>query len=119
MPTVISQIRDGKLRGILIASSNRSEFLPDLKTAAEQGYPDVIAVNWTGLLAPARTPPAIIKRLNDEATKALADPELKERLSKLGAVPFPMASDAFNAFIRTEMESAARIAKAANLKVDQ
>ncbi|MBC7380988.1 MAG: tripartite tricarboxylate transporter substrate binding protein, partial [Burkholderiaceae bacterium] len=58
----------------------------------------------------------IIKRLHDEVVKALANPEVKDRMTKLGADPFPMTPDAFNAFIRTEMDSAARIAKAANLK---
>ena len=68
------------------------------------------------MVAPAGTPAPIVRRLHEEALKALANPAVKERMNKLGADPFPLPQDRFNAFIRTEMESAARIAKAANLK---
>jgi tripartite-type tricarboxylate transporter receptor subunit TctC len=68
------------------------------------------------MIAASRTPPAVIQRLHDEALKALAQPDVKERLAQLGADPFTMTPDAFNAYIKTEMESAAKIAKAANLQ---
>ena len=68
------------------------------------------------MIVASGTPPAVVRRLYEEAQKALASPEVKERMTKLGADPFLMTPDRFNAFIRTEMESAARIAKAANLK---
>lgn len=58
----------------------------------------------------------MVRRLHEEALKALADPEVKERMARLGADPFTMAPDAFNAYIRAEMEAAAQIARAANLK---
>ena len=64
----------------------------------------------------ARTSPAVMQRLHDEALKVLGDADVTERLAKLGAEPFPLAQDAFNAFIRTEVEAAAKIARAANLK---
>lgn len=65
---------------------------------------------------PSGTPAAVVKKLHEEALKALATPELKERMAKLGADPFTMSPDAFNAYIKSEMDVAARIVKAANLK---
>jgi tripartite-type tricarboxylate transporter receptor subunit TctC len=65
---------------------------------------------------PSATPPAVVRRLHDEALKALALPEVKDRMAHLGADPLPMAPEQFNAFIRTEMDSAARIARTASLK---
>ena len=68
------------------------------------------------MLVPSATPPAIRERVHEEAVKALADPDIRDRFAKLGAEPWTMDEAAFNAYIRTEVESAARIAKAANLK---
>ena len=65
---------------------------------------------------PGATPLPVIRRLHEEAAKALANAEVKERLTSLGAEPFLLSPDAFNAYIRIEMESAARVARAANLK---
>jgi tripartite-type tricarboxylate transporter receptor subunit TctC len=65
---------------------------------------------------PAATPAPVVRRLHDEALKALATPEVRERMANLGADAFTMAPESFNAYIRTEMESAARIARTASLK---
>jgi tripartite-type tricarboxylate transporter receptor subunit TctC len=71
---------------------------------------------WVGMIVASATPPAVVRRLQEEAAKALASPEVKERFTRLGADAFPLTPEAFNAFIKTEMESAAAIAKAADLK---
>jgi len=71
------------------------------------------------MIVASNTPAPVVKRLHEEALKALANPEVKERMNKLGADPFPMSPEAFNAFIKTEVDAAARIAKAANLKGQQ
>jgi tripartite-type tricarboxylate transporter receptor subunit TctC len=68
------------------------------------------------MIASSRTPPALIDRLHDEALKALASPEVRERLTQLGAEPLPMSPEAFSAYIKSEMQAAARIAKAAKLQ---
>ena len=70
------------------------------------------------MIAPAATPATLLRQLNEEAIKALASPEVKERLNKLGADPMPMPPEAFNAFIRSEMNAAAVIARAAGLKAN-
>ncbi len=74
------------------------------------------ALKWVALVVPAATPAAVVARLQQEAAKALATPELIERLAKLGAEPMVMPTAEFNAFLRAEVESAARIVKAADLK---
>jgi len=68
------------------------------------------------MIVPAATPAAVVKKLNEEALKALNSPELKERMAKLGADPMPMSPEAFNAYIKSEMDVAARIVKVAGLK---
>ena len=87
-----------------------------MPTTVEAGLADSSYVFWVGMIAPAGVPAAIQQKLNDEARKALASPEVRERMARAGADPLPMSIADFNAFIRAEMESAAQIAKAANLK---
>jgi tripartite-type tricarboxylate transporter receptor subunit TctC len=109
-------IKDGKLQALAVSTAQRSPALPDVPTTVEAGVPNSDYTFWVGMIVPAATPPAVVKRLHDEVVKALASPEVKERMVKLGAEPFTMEPAAFNAYIRTEMESAALIAKSANLK---
>jgi tripartite-type tricarboxylate transporter receptor subunit TctC len=85
-------------------------------TTIEAGVPGSDYTFWVGMIVPAATPAPIVRRLADEAAKALASPEVKQRLANLGAEPMVMSPEAFNAHIRAEMEVAARIAKAAGLK---
>ena len=98
------------------AGMGSSALLPNLPTSIEAGAADSDYTLWVGLLAPSATPAAVIKKLHEEVTKALASADIKERLAKMGAEPLTSTPEAFNAAIRAEMESAARIAKAANLK---
>jgi tripartite-type tricarboxylate transporter receptor subunit TctC len=116
LSSALPLIKDGKLQALAVSTPQRSPALPDVPTTVEAGVPGSDYTFWVGMIVPAGTPPAAVKRLHDEALKALASPEVKERMTKLGADPMPMPQDRFNAFIRTEMETAARIAKAANLK---
>ena len=109
-------VKDGKLLGLAVSTPQRTPALPQVPTTVEAGVPGSDYTFWVGMIVPSATPPAVVKRLHDEAVKALATPEVKERMRFLGAEPFPMEQGQFNAFIKTEMESAARIAKAANLK---
>lgn len=109
-------IREGKLQALGVSTPQRNAALPDVPTTVEAGVPGSDYIFWVAMIVPSATPPAVIRRLNDEALKALANPEVKERLAKLGADPFPLSPEAFNAFIRAEMESAAKVARAANLK---
>ena len=116
LSSALPLIKDGKLMALAVSTPQRTPALPQVPTTLEAGIPGSDYTFWVGMIVASGTPAPIVKRLHDEALKALANPEVKERMNKVGADPFPMPQDKFNAFIKTEMESAARIAKAANLK---
>jgi tripartite-type tricarboxylate transporter receptor subunit TctC len=83
LPALLPFIRDGKLRGIAITSENRNPLLPDLRTAAEQGVPELTCGNWYAVVAPSRTPRPVIERLQREVVAALANPDVRRRLADL------------------------------------
>lgn len=109
-------IRDGKLQALSVSTKSRASLLPQVPTSIEAGLPGSDYTLWVGMIVPAATPAPVIRRLHEEALKALGSAEIRERMTKLGADPFTMSPDAFNAYIKSEMEVAARIVKAANLK---
>jgi tripartite-type tricarboxylate transporter receptor subunit TctC len=116
MASALPLIRDGKLQALAVSSAQRSPALPNVPTTIEAGVPGSDYTLWVGLIVASATPAPVVKRLHDEAVKALASPDVKVRLATLGADAFTMEPAAFNAYIKTEMESAALIAKTANLK---
>ena len=116
LASALPLVRDGKLQALSVSTRNRASTLPQVPTSIEAGLPESDYTLWVGMIVPSATPAAVVKRLHEEALKALATPELKERLGKLGADPFTMAPEAFNAYIKAEMDTAAVIVKAANLK---
>ena len=87
LPVLIAQIQAGALVPIGAAADKRDALLPDVPTLAEQGYPNTEASNWYALLAPAKTPPAVIAKLNKAVIDALNDPEVHDKLVKAGATP--------------------------------
>ena len=109
-------IRDGKLQALAVSTPQRAPSLPGVPTTVEAGVPGSDYTFWVGMIVPSATPAAVVRRLHEEVLKALANPDVKERMTRLGADPFTMEPAAFNAYIRTEMDAAAVIAKAANLK---
>ncbi|GAB3648420.1 tripartite tricarboxylate transporter substrate binding protein [Ramlibacter alkalitolerans] len=116
LSSALPLIKDGKLQALAVSTGQRSPALPEVPTTVEAGIADSDYTFWVGMIVPSATPPAVVKRLHDEALKALNSPEVKERLVKLGAEAFTMQPEQFNAYIRTEMGAAAQIAKAAKLK---
>jgi len=116
LASALPLIRDGRLQALSVSTKTRASTLPQVPTSIEAGLPDSDYTLWVGMIVPSATPAAVVKKLHEEALKALATPELKERMTKLGADAFTMSPDAFNAYIRSEMDVAARIVKAANLK---
>ncbi|MCZ8291904.1 MAG: tripartite tricarboxylate transporter substrate binding protein [Hylemonella sp.] len=116
LASALPLIRDNRLQALSVSTKMRASTLPDVPTSIEAGLPASDYTLWVGMIVPVATPVAVIRKLNEEALKALSSPELKERMAKLGADPFPLSPEAFNAYIRSEMEVAARIVKAANLK---
>lgn len=116
LSSALPLIKDGKLQALAVSTAARSPALPEVPTTVEAGVAGSDYTFWVGMIAPAATPPAVVKRLHEEVQKALAQPDVKERMTKLGADAFTLSPDAFNAYIKVEMDSAAQIAKAANLK---
>ena len=114
--SVVSLLKEGKLKGLIVSSKARLEQLPDIPTAAQAGLAEAEYVFWVGLLAPRKTPRPIIDKLNEEILKVLRTPELAERLRQLGAQPLPMKARDFDAFLATDTEVTGRIVKAANIK---
>jgi tripartite-type tricarboxylate transporter receptor subunit TctC len=116
MPALLAQVRAGRLRPIAVCQPQRSNAAPEVPTMAEAGYAAVEVTGWTGILAPAGTPAAIVKRLYEGVAKTLAEPEMREFLAKQGADPVASTPEAFAAFIRTETVKWGTAAKAAGLK---
>ena len=116
---VIGQIRNGQLVPLAVGSPKRAAALPNVPTTAEAGVPGSEFNFWIGMFAPAKTPQAIVDRLQDEVVKALNTPEVKERFNTLGADAWTMEPRAFDAYIRDEVKSNAALVKAAGLQVQQ
>ena len=118
VPGVRNQVLAGKLRPLGVAIPQRSPFLPEVPTVAEQGYPGFESVGWIGLAAPAKTPPAILEKLNAEIQKMLAAPEVKEKLQQLAFTPIGGSRADFAAFIKAEIAKWSRVAKESGAKAD-
>lgn len=115
-PTALANVRTGRAFAIAIASKVRLPELPDVPTMAEAGFPTIESEAWTGIVAPLRTPPAVIAKVNEAAAKVLKDPLLLERLKAIGGRPFTGTADEFGAFIRNEVARFAVIVKEADIK---
>lgn len=115
-PSVVSLVKDGKVRALVVSSKTRMEQLPDVPTAAETGVPAAEHVFWVGLLAPRKTPLVIVARLNEAIGKILRTPEVRDRFRQLGAQPLIMPPAEFDKFLAADTEAAGRVVKAANIK---
>jgi tripartite-type tricarboxylate transporter receptor subunit TctC len=118
VPGVLAQVKAGKLRAIGVATQKRSQFLPQVPTVAEQGYPGFESVGWIGLAAPAKTPSAILDRLNSEIRKMLTDPAVKVRLNALAFEPVGDSREEFTAFVKSEIVKWTRVAKDSGARFD-
>jgi tripartite-type tricarboxylate transporter receptor subunit TctC len=109
----IPSIRDNRMRAIAVSTAKRSSALPDVPTVAEAGLPGFVFDFWIGMLAPAKTPKAIVNKLNAEVRNILQQPDVKDRLSKLGADPMPMSPEQFDAYIKEEFTTLGAVMKSA------
>lgn len=109
----ISTIRDGRMRALAVSTAKRSSAMPDVPTVAEAGVPGFVFDFWIGLLAPAKTPRAVINKLNAEIAKILEQPSVKERMAKLGAESMPMKPEQFDAYIKEELITLGAVMKVA------
>jgi tripartite-type tricarboxylate transporter receptor subunit TctC len=116
LPVLIAQIQSGALIPIGQAAANRDALLPDVPTLAEQGYPNTDASNWYALLAPAKTPPAVIAKLNKAVNDALNDPDVHDKLVKSGATPVGGTPESLGTFMKAEYEKWGKVVKDRGIK---
>ena len=118
-PVLYPHMKSGKLKGIALTAEKRISLMPDLPTSGEQGLPGLVAVNWFGIMAPAKTPPAVVNRLHSSLVKAAATPDMKDKLAALGIEPFTKASPLeFADFLRDELVRWGKVAKASGARAD-
>ncbi|MDP2397281.1 MAG: tripartite tricarboxylate transporter substrate binding protein [Burkholderiales bacterium] len=118
LPPALPMVQAGRLRAIAQTGLTRSAQLPDLPTVVESGVPDYNVTSWYGFFAPARTPPAIIARLNTEMVAVLKMPEVSKRLVALGADVSPTTADEFGRIVRDEIQKWAKVVKASGAKAN-
>ena len=119
LPVLIAQIQAGSILPIGAAADKRNEMAPDVPTLAEQGYPNTDASNWYALLAPAKTPPVVIKKLNDAVNAALQDPDVRGKIVKSGAVPVGGTPEALAKFMTAEYDKWGSVVRQHGIKETQ
>jgi tripartite-type tricarboxylate transporter receptor subunit TctC len=118
-PPTVPLVQGGKIRALAVTGSQRSSELPDVPSMAEAGYPDVNIGLWSGLFVSANTPPAIVKKLDDAARRALADPGVREKLKAMAVDPGGGPGEEFRKRIEGDITMFAGVVKAANLKFEE
>jgi tripartite-type tricarboxylate transporter receptor subunit TctC len=116
--SLLPQVRAGRLRALAVTGARRARIVPDLPTIAEAGVPGYAFENWYGLWAPAGTPAVVVKKINEEANRALASPALQERFADVGIEPAGGTAEKFAAYLATEVRKWSRVARDAGIKVD-
>ncbi|MFC5609781.1 Bug family tripartite tricarboxylate transporter substrate binding protein [Variovorax soli] len=115
--SAIPHINGGRLKALGVTSAKRLDALPNVPAFGEMpGLKDYSMVSWTGIFAPAATPPAVVKRLNEELNAVLKDPEVRAKLQEQGAVPGSGSAEDLGKFVRTEYARNQKIVQAANIK---
>jgi tripartite-type tricarboxylate transporter receptor subunit TctC len=114
----IPHVKSGKLLPLAVSSSKRASSLPEVPTFIENGVTDFEANSWVGLLAPAKTPRAILTRLNAELNAVLNDPEVKERLNGMGITASPGSAESFGAEMSRDLAKYGTVVKAAGIKAE-
>jgi tripartite-type tricarboxylate transporter receptor subunit TctC len=102
VPTIMGQVRAGKLKALAATSTERSDIFPDVPTFVEEGFAGVVGDNWAGVLAPAGTPAPVIAKFNAALVTALNEPELRTRLHNAGVTPAPSTPAEFEKYLREE-----------------
>jgi tripartite-type tricarboxylate transporter receptor subunit TctC len=117
-PSVLQHVKAGKLRALGVASLRRIAAAPDLPTLADAGFAGFDVTSWYGIVAPASTPQEVIARLHSEISKALNEPEVREKLTGLGAEPVGNTPVEFAAMIKSETAKWSKIVREAKITAD-
>jgi tripartite-type tricarboxylate transporter receptor subunit TctC len=113
----LPHVREGKLVALAVSSGKRASTLPNVPTVAESGLPGFDYNLWVAVFAPAGTPADVVEKINRDVNRVLRDGEVQQRMAALGAEPMPMTPAEFDRFMRSEMDEAAKVVKAAAIKV--
>lgn len=111
-------VQSGKLRAIAVSSAQRATALPDVPTFIESGVPDFVVNSWVGILAPAKTPAAIVTRLNTELNAVLNDATVREKLRLMGIEATPGSAEQFNNEIKLDLARYGQVVKSAGIRVE-
>jgi tripartite-type tricarboxylate transporter receptor subunit TctC len=112
LPPTTPHIRSGALRGIGVASDKRNSAIPDVPTYGEMGYPNVYSGSWVGFFAPAKTPDAVVEKLNAEINAVMKEPDSLDKLAKAGFDPLVKSVAEANDYYKSEVESWGKMVKA-------
>ncbi len=118
LPVLLPHIQSGAVRALAVGGRERVPLLPALPTLNELGYPQMEADNWYGMVAPAKTPPAIIARLNAAAIAAMKSPDVQEKLAPQGAILVGDTPEEFAAYMAGEIRKWTQVVQAAGIKVN-
>jgi len=116
LTALTNQIKAGKVRALGIATLKRSQLMPELPTIAEQGLPGFEVVSWTGVAAPAKTPPAIVRKLYDVIAKVVNTPDMQSFMASQGAEVALMGPEEFTAYVKADIVRWSKVVKAAGIK---
>ena len=119
LAAAIPHIKSGRMVPIAVTGSKRHPLLPDVPTFEELGYKGFDGVQWYGIVGPANMPVEITKQLNAEINKALANPQLRERLASEALEPMPMTPEQFGTFIESDIARWSKLAKERNIKLEE
>ena len=118
LAAALPHIVAGKMKPIAITGRKRNPLLPDVPTFQELGFKDFDGVQWYSIVGPAKMPPAIVKRLNDEINRALATPELRQRLAGEALDPMPMTPEQFGQYMQADIAHWAALAQAHHITLE-
>jgi len=118
VPTVMTQVRAGKLKALAATSQHRSDIFPDVPTFVEQGFLDTVADQWAGTLAPALTESGVITRLNAAFHVALTDPNVRAKLRQSGVTPSPSSPETFGRYLRDEIARWGKLIREKGIKAE-
>src|SRR5262245_4346312 len=118
LSTVLGQVKDGRIQVLALSADKRSAILPDLPTIAEAGLKDADFPFWVGMFVSVKTPRAAVRRLHEDTVKAMQNPEVRDRFTKLGAEVVIMSPDAFDTYVKEQAAVAGVIVKAAGIKAN-
>jgi tripartite-type tricarboxylate transporter receptor subunit TctC len=118
MPSALPHVRSGRLRAIAVSAGKRSQAIPELQTVAESGLPGFASEDWQGILAPAKTPPEIVAKLNAELQRVLEHQDIKDKLLVGGFEVRTSTPEAFAELIKVETAKWAKVVAASGARVE-